>query len=178
MKLRTFVALLILATAVIGIGAFTNTMDGDPTAWYWTGGTKDTALAWAREVEDYLDGTTAVSGMQITEPVLKVALENDITGADTLTAAQSGKYLFYADGNTVTLPPATGSGVIFYIIDANATAAADLTVDPYSGDNINGDTAGNYIQNQTDADGCMAILIDVDANDWKAIYTPSAWAEE
>ena len=151
------------------------------------------------EIEDMLEGTTAIDGLQLTSPTVttptvtsptitgnatvsgtllnKVVVEV-VTGADTLTASQSGSYLFYTDADTVTLPKATGSGAIFFIVDANAAAAADLTVDPNDADSINGATAGNYIQCTTDADGTMATLIDADPNEWYAIYSQAAWTEE
>lgn len=126
------------------------------------------------------DGTNElrITGNTIFEDFVSNKVRTEVvTGADTLTAAQSGYYLIYTTPNTVTLPPAA-AGLIFFIVDANATAAADLIIDPNGSDSINGDTAGHYIMNETDADGCMATLIGTAANTWYAIYTPSAWTEE
>lgn len=154
------------------------------------------------EIEDILEGTTAVTGLQLTSPtvttptitggsiasptittptltapVSTVAFEvNDVNY--TLTTAQTGLYLFCTTGQDVNLPDATGSGNIFYIVDANAAAGADLVIYPEPNDAINGDTAGEYIKCETDADGTMATLIDVAANTWYAIYTQAAWTEE
>ena len=149
------------------------------------------------EMEDMLEGTTAIPNLQLTSPTVTTPTITggsstsptittpvlyrtvEVTDAnDTLTLAQSGTYFIYTGGQDIFLPEATGSGAVFYIVDANATAAADLVIDPNDSCSINGDTAGQYIMCETDADGTMATLIDAAANTWYAIYTQAAWTEE
>ena len=93
---------------------------------------------WANEVEDMLEGTTAIPSLQLTSPIIttpSVTFVTEVSAAnDVLTASQSGSYLFYTAGQDITLPAATGSGVVFFIVDANVTAASDLTVYPATGD--------------------------------------------
>ena len=133
-----------------------------------------------KEVEDLLEGSS--SGVSLSSPTLTtpaMTVTTEVTDAnDVLTASQSGSYFFYTGGQDVNLPAATGAGTIFYIVDANAAAASDLTVYPDGTDTINGDAGGEYIRCTTDADGTMATLLDVGTGTWQAIYTQTAWTEE
>jgi hypothetical protein len=132
----------------------------------------DPEYLFANEIEGYAEG-------QVAWPATLVNVEV-VDANDVLTTAQSGSVLIYTGAHTVTLPEATAAtvGVYYTIVDANATAAADLIIDPEGAGQINGDTAGNYIQNQTDADGCSCFIVCTGADTWYAVYTPSAWVEE
>ncbi len=89
-------------------------------------------------------GTLSIAGSVITQA--QVATES-VTANDTLTTAESGKTFIVlndTDGISLTLP-AVGSGdngVWFTIVDANAVAASDVTMEPGTGDKIS-DGAAN-----------------------------------
>lgn len=182
MRSKFYAGLLVLVMVAMVSATYTANWSRGPNYdsqfWTWPNGPGN---KWIAETEDYLDGTTATTNQRLTTPTITSPTLNHATevvaATDVLTVSQSGYYLVYTDGNSVTLPDAA-AGLVYYLVDGNATAGKDLTVDPQAGDSINGDTAGNYIQNQTDADGCMAILIGTAANTWYAVYTPSAWVEE
>ena len=100
--------------------------------------------------------------------------------ADTLTASQSGSMFIHTAGSAVTLPEATSAevGVYFYIIDANSTAGADVSIDPEGAGTIDGDGAGDKITNETDALGCGCLIICTAADTWYTMMMPSAWTQE
>jgi len=172
MRLRTFIALLILVAAGIGFATFTNSMDGDPTSWYWTGGTKDTGLLWAREVEDYLDGTTGV--------VVKNAVEV-FDANDTLTAAETGKVCVSdgkGSGDLVLTLPAAAAGLTYTFYDANATAGDDLWITAGTGDTINGGTAAKSYKCTGDAVKQHVTLVAADATRWVIVAENGTWAND
>ena len=127
--------------------------------------------------------TGTLKGGGATVDNIKMTAEVVTGTTDVLTATQSGQTIIYTQTGgacTVTLPEATAAtvGVYFWLVDGNPTGAVDLKVDPEGDGQINGDTAGNYIENQTDADGCAVLIVCTAADTWYAVYTPSAWAEE
>jgi len=127
--------------------------------------------------------TGTLKGGGATLDNIKATTEVVAGTSDTLTAAQSGQMIIYTQTGgacTVTLPEATASevGVYYWLVDGNAGAGNDLKVDPEGTGTINGDTAGHYIENQTDADGCAVMIVCTAADTWYAVYTPSAWVEE
>ena len=157
----------------------TLTMQDDTTITFGDG--DDITVEYDEDGTDTLliTGNTFVSGTFGSSLVTEVVAGT----ADTLTAAQSGSVLIYTQTGgacTVTLPEATAAevGVYYWIVDANATGAVDLKIDPEGAGTINGAAAGNYVENQTDADGCAALIVCTAADTWYTIYTPSAWAEE
>jgi len=104
---------------------------------------------------------------------------------DTLTAAQSGNMIIYTmtgGACTVTLPEATSGtvGMWFILIDGNATAGNDLTIDPEGAGQINGDTAGEYIKCENDRDGEGILIFSTAADTWytMACGSSTVWTEE
>jgi len=107
-----------------------------------------------------------------------------VTGTtDTLTAAQSGQTIIYTmtgGACTITLPEADAAavGAWFRLIDGDVTAGNDLTIDPEGAGTINGDTAGNYIKNETDSDGCECYIVCTAPDTWIAVMNIAVWTEE
>lgn len=179
MRQWSFAVGLIVATLLLAMlaiqpvfSAFTkpaSTMQWSSIELLEDGGDLDT---WMTEVESYLNGAVAMPGQRVTVEV--------VDGNDTLKLAQSGSTIIYRTPGTTTLPEATASsvGVYYTLVDPNATGAADLIIDPEGDGTINGDTAGNYVTNETDADGCSCFIVCTAADTWYAVFTPSAWTEE
>ncbi len=108
----------------------------------------------------------------------------DIDGR-TLTEAESGSTVIFTmtgAAATCVLPEATANniGMWFILIDANVTAARDLTIDPEGAGSINGAAAGNFIKNETDNLGEGVYIVSTGADVW---YTgllghTTAWTVE
>jgi hypothetical protein len=105
---------------------------------------------------------------------------------DTLAADESGAVVYVAKAGagaasdiTITLPAAT-AGLTYTIVDANETAAADVTIRAGGGDKINdGAAAGAYVHD-TDADNYASVtLFAIDDTDWILVATPTGtWVNE
>lgn len=92
--------------------------------------------------------------------------------ARTVTVRESGS-IFTAselsdDPVTFNLPDAS-KGLIYTFVDLDATAAADLVVNPKDGDKINGGTAGVSYNLTGDAVGETMTLLAVDGVNWVII---------
>ena len=137
----------------LGTGADV-TLQFDGTNFEITGATENTPMTLLN---------LALSGQQ------KV-LEN-VTVDDALTTAESGK-MFIVDGNTVevklTLPSvgATDEGVYFIIVDANETAASDVSLTSSDSDTING-SGDDYTSDGADEVPCaVTVTYNHDNTDW------------
>ena len=107
-----------------------------------------------------------------------------VVADDTLTTAESGKVFVVwndTDGISLTLPAvgAADAGCHFIVVDANETAASDVTMEPGTGDSING-AAANVGFSSDGADelpcACMFIYYH-DNTDWVALpmQLTTAW---
>jgi hypothetical protein len=72
--------------------------------------------------------------------------------------------------------PAAAAGLIYTFVDLDATAAADLTVDPATGDKINGGTAGVSYNCTGDAIGETMTLLCIDDTNWVIVGYRGTWA--
>lgn len=104
---------------------------------------------------------------------------------DTLTNAQSGNMIIYTmtgGSCTVTLPEADAGtvGMWFFLVDGNAAAGNDLTIDPEGVGQINGDTAGHYIKCENDRDAEGILIFSTAADVWYtvALGSSTVWTEE
>lgn len=104
---------------------------------------------------------------------------------DTLLAAESGRVVYVAKAGAgaatdieITLP-AAAAGLTFTIVDANETAAADVTIRAGTGDKINdGSAAGAYVHD-TDADNyASCTLVAIDDVDWVVRSSTGTWSNE
>jgi hypothetical protein len=117
------------------------------------------------------------SGSWVTQPLTKVVVYNTTTTAKTIAASDNGTVFHMAstsdDPVTFTLPVAAtvGAGFCVGFIDNDATAAADLCIDPNSADNINGGTDGVSLNQTADAVGKTCWLIS-DGTNWLYVGTP------
>ena len=159
--------LLLLLTVGIVYGAMTYSVEG----WRWN---DERMLAkngdlhrWAQRVEAGCGGFTI----------------NTITGTTTLTAAQSGQ-IFVCDGNSpaagnviVNLPTAV-AGLVYTVVDANATADDDVYVKAAAADTINGGTAAQYIAYKTDSGIGSVTLVALDATRWSTKEYFGTWAAD
>lgn len=121
------------------------------------GDTDDGTIQYDEDGTDSLQVTGQVSGLRrVTETV---------TAADTLTVAESGKTFIVlndTDGIVLTLPDvaAGDNGVWFTIVDANAVAASDITMEPGSGDSISSGSADEgFSSDGADKIPCAATFI-------------------
>lgn len=98
--------------------------------------------------------------------------------AKTLTAANSGGAWFVSSSSddpvTFNLPAAE-KGLMFTFIDNDATAAADLTIDPATGDKINNQTAGVSYNATGDAFGETVTLLAIDDTNWIVVSKVGTW---
>lgn len=129
---------------------------------------------WINEVEDYLDGTTAIPATLANVEVFDAN--------DTLTAAETGKtcsvYGYSTAANCIlTLPPAS-AGLTYTIIDANSTAAADTYIKAGTGDKINDGTAAEYLACKTDSAGQAVTLMAMDAERWMIVAVSGTWVAD
>lgn len=101
----------------------------------------------------------------------------------TIIDANSGQVFYVAKSgagaaanHTITLP-AAAAGLYFTIIDANQTAAADVTIRAVGDDKISdGDTAGAFLH-VTDADNYASITFTaIDSTDWVIDCNTGTWA--
>lgn len=108
-----------------------------------------------------------------------------ILASATLADANSGQVVYVAKAGAgaaadivITLPTAV-AGLEYVIIDANETAAADVTIQTASGDKINdGSAAAKYVHD-TDADNYAACyILAIDATDWVVVSETGTWANE
>jgi len=196
-------------------GAMTQSIDGNPKARWWHGGSGDEAWTWAKEVEtiieqwnleDYSDvvfeGSTAdayETTITVTDPTADrtVTIPNrngtvlyelyqveNVTADDTITTSEIGKVFVVendTDGISLTLP-AVGSdddGMWFVVCDVNETAASDVTIEPGTGDSINGASANvGFSSDGADELPCNVILIyDHSNTNWIALpmQLTTAW---
>lgn len=150
----------------VGDGAPTNTQDGE-----------DAYIEGMLEVDGsvYFDGTWGTQAKVLTE-------DYTTTGtANTITAAENGTTFFVSESSDDVVNfvlPSAAAGLIFTFIDNDATAGADLTIDPASGDSLNGDTAGDGIACTSDAVGQSITYLAVDATTWVPINTVGTWTAE
>lgn len=105
------------------------------------------------------------------------------TTAKTLVAADAGVWKTSTaasdDPVTFNLPEAsTCIGAVFTFIDMDATAAADVSINPDDADSINGDTAGDAVNCTTDAVGQSITLMAVDATNWTILGSSGTWAAQ
>jgi hypothetical protein len=130
--------------------------------------------------EDGLDA------LQITGPLYgyRMVIEN-VTANDTLTTAESGR-IFVVDGNTadvtLTLPSvgATDEGVWYVIVDANETAASDVSLVHSDSDTING-SANDFSSDGADELPCaLMVIYNHDNTDWVCLpmQLSTAWDSE
>jgi hypothetical protein len=109
------------------------------------------------------------------------------TANDTLTAAESGSVHLVQLGSSggsgasdfvLTLPPAA-AGIEFYIVDANETVAADVTITAGAGDKIDNGSAAASIVHDTDADNWASVhLLAIDATEWIILHSSGTWTAE
>ncbi len=107
-------ATVLLGMVVMDIAQadMTYTMDNKPTAWWGTGGTKDTLWNWAKEVETYVEANLEVKG-SIYYVDSGVSSEGDGTSwtnakdtlneAINLCTADDGDVIYIAPGHTETM---------------------------------------------------------------------------
>ncbi len=117
----------------------------------------DASIQYDENGTDSLQITGQVSGLRrVTETVI---------ANDTLTTAESGKVFVVlndTDGISLTLPAvgAGDNGVWFTIIDANAVAASDITMEPDTGDSISSGAANEgFSSDGADKIPCVATFI-------------------
>lgn len=167
-------SILLVLVATTRSGTMTNSYPtGRPNAYALTGGPGDQILDWASEVEDILEGTTAI-------PAYKTGIITDSNTA--LTAADSGSTVVleaYGDETNwkVSLPSAA-AGLQYTFVDANATAGKDLWFTAASGDTINGGTAGKSYKCTGDAVKQHVTIIAADSTDWYIIAENGTWAND
>lgn len=114
------------------------------------------------------ESTGAIKGMLY-------EIEN-VTANDVLTTAECGKW-FVVDGNTATVSltlPAVGAaddGCWFVVVDANEAAASDVTMEPGTGDSINGAAANvGFTSDGADELPCACMFIyDHSNTNWIAL---------
>jgi len=144
----------------------------------------DLTLTAAGDLTLAVTGTYSVGGAAVTNQLRPV---EHLTADDTLGAAESGKVVYVQKGSSggagpsdvvVTLP-AAAAGLWFTIVDANETAAADVTITAGAGDKINdGSAAASYVHD-TDADNYAAVtLVAIDATDWVVLSSTGTWSNE
>lgn len=104
---------------------------------------------------------------------------NTTTTARSVLAYETGTvFVMYETSNdptTFTLPTAE-AGLTFTFIDNDATAAADLCIEPASGDQINKAAAGVSLTDTGDATGESVTLIAKDATHWVVMDKSGTWA--
>lgn len=99
--------------------------------------------------------------------------------ARTVVARETG-YTFQVSSSsddpvTFNLPDAA-AGLEYTFVDYDATAAADLIVNPQDGDKINGGTAGVSYNCTGDAVGETMTLRAINSTDWVIIGYRGTWA--
>lgn len=108
--------------------------------------------------------------------------------ASTVLADVNSGQIFYVSKPIAGAPtasdiiitlPAASAGLTFTIIDANETAAADVTITAASGDKIDdGAATGSYVHD-TDADDYACVtLVAIDDTDWVVISEKGTWSNE
>jgi hypothetical protein len=129
-------------------------------------------------------GTVSAGGSALTNQKYWIA---SITGNTALAASDTGKTIIVQNGSSggdgpndviVTLP-AAAAGLSVLVIDANETAAADVTITAGTGDTIDtGSAAGSYIHD-TDADNYAYVeLLAIDATNWAVVRKSGTWSAE
>jgi hypothetical protein len=104
---------------------------------------------------------------------------------DTLGATESGKVCICTgvagEGatckHTLTLP-SCAAGLMFTIVDANATGDADVWITASAGDTINGGTAAKSYKCTTDAVKQSVTLVGQDDTAWLVISEVGTWAND
>lgn len=125
----------------------------------------------ATNFSDAITGTSAVFSGAL-ESALNVLT---LSGATTLTAAQTGTVvLAAAAGGTINLPAATGSGIHYPVITKGTTGIA---LQAHGTDRINisgsNSTAGGTQTSSTSV--CQAHIVDAAAGQWLAISFNGTW---
>lgn len=106
------------------------------------------------------------------------------TTVRAITAAESGTVFTVseADGTSEApvkfLLPAAAAGLHYWFVDNDAGEAADLTIDPNTGDSLNGDTAGDGIACTTDTAGQSIHYVALDATTWVPLHYIGTWTPE
>lgn len=103
---------------------------------------------------------------------------NTTTTARTITARETGTVFIMTstsdDPVTFNLPDAA-AGLNYTFIDLDATAAADLTINPKDGDSINLGTAGVSFNATGDAVGETVTLMAEDSVKWISTSKGGTW---
>lgn len=148
-----------------------------------TSGNNPTYLMLA-EIEDILEGDTAVTDVQLTTPIItSPVVTNSVevfTVDDALLATESGKVCVSNKTGQLTFTlPAEAAGLTFTFVDASATAADDVWITAAGTNTINGGTAGKSFKNTGDVVNASCVVIGTGTGDWVAI--PGAigtWAND
>lgn len=118
--------------------------------------------------------------------VVSYPLLNTVRVVDYTTTATARPVLAYESGTVFTMSstsddpttftlPAAEAGLTYTFVDLDATAAADLVIDPATGDKINNGTAGVSYNATGDAFGETVTLIAVDATNWVVVESVGTW---
>ena len=89
-----------------------------------------------------------------------------VTGATTLTAAESGQVILVTGAATEVTLPTAAAGLNYTIVRGSASAGDDVIVTAGSGDKIDGGSAAGSITNDVDQVGLAFQIIAVNATDW------------
>lgn len=119
--------------------------------------------------------------------VVAYPLLNTVRVVDYITTTAARSVLAYESGTVFTMSstaddpttfslPAAEAGLTFTFVDLDATAAADLVIDPATGDKINGGTAGVSYNCTGDAVGQTTTITAVDDTNWVVVGYLGTWA--
>jgi hypothetical protein len=110
---------------------------------------------------------------------VKVVVYNTTTTARTITAAENGTLFVMQstsdDPVTFILPTILRAGMKYGFLDYDATAAADLIVDPAVVNSINGQTDGVTLNCTGDAIGEAIWLVSIDGTRWATQTKTGTW---
>lgn len=136
------------------------------------------------------EGYTGLTNVEIDENLIvadtvshleKIVDYATTSTARTITAAEAAKHYTFVMGESGNDPvtfnlPAAVTGMEVTFIDNDATAAADLTINPDDSDTIDGGNAGVSFNCTTDAVGQSCTLRAVSAVNWVPVAIRGTWA--
>jgi len=177
-RLIALFAVVIIASAYAQISNVRSRSAGGDTVFY-DGATNIMTIKGGTDGVDFHQ-TVSFEGAVDRAPLVTISDNAGTTTPVTITAAQNGTHFVLGENGSNPLTfnlPAAVAGMEFWFTDNDATADADLVVNPDDADTIEDSSAGVSINSTTDEVGPTLGLRAVSSTQWVVIGVRGTWAE-